>query len=47
VDVNLGVVDVDYQYLVVGRYKLDVNYHPLVVRLLSLDINYHYTDVDV
>jgi hypothetical protein len=47
VDVNLSVVDVDYQYLVVRLYKLDVDYHPPVVRLSSLDIEYHYVDVDV
>src|SRR3982074_1365521 len=47
VDVNLGIADVDYQYLVVRLYKLDVDYHSLVVRLLSLDVDYHCVDVDV
>ena len=46
-DVNLGIMDVDYQCLVVRLYKLDVDYHPLVVRLLVLDIDYHCVDVDV
>ena len=46
-DVNLGIVDVNYQCLVVRLYKLDVDYHPLVVRLLGLDVNYHCVDVDV
>jgi hypothetical protein len=47
VDVKFGIVDVDYECLIVRLYKLDVNYHPLVVRLLSLAVDYHYVDIDI
>src|SRR3982074_1800959 len=40
VDVNLGIVDVDYQCLVVRLYKLDVDYQCLVVRLYKLNVDY-------
>jgi hypothetical protein len=36
---NLGIVDIDYQCLVVRLSELDVDYHPLVVRVLGLDVD--------
>ena len=46
-DVNLSIMDIDYQCLVVRLYKLDVDYQPLIVRLLGLDVDYHCVDIDV